>query len=520
MSIAKKKIEDQPSILVVDDEKETLKQIVEILSDLKAEIRPTQKASLALQAIHYKLPDLILLDIQMPEINGFELCKQIKVHPETKSIPVMFISGLGNEQHIVKGFKSGAVDYITKPFRDQELLARVSTHLEMFQLKRKLEQLVKQRTFQLTEKTRLLEAEVRNQKDLQNRLRESDSNNRKVVDSLQECIAVLNPDGHVLFANQEFKQSFDLARIAEDVEPHLSDLFSENQSEELVKRLRQTLIAKSNNSSQIRLDSKAEERWFDCDMLPIRFGRKNQQAVLLILLDKTVQKEIERSLEQKREELQQLSVQLIKTQEEERRTVSQELHDEVGQALTAMQINLEFIEQQLGPECLRRVNERLTESIDLNDQILSQIREISLDLRPSMLDDLGLVPTLNWYVNRFAKRTKLSVVFNTDGIEGRLSPEIETTFYRAVQEALTNITKHAKADRVIIDFVKREQQILLIIQDDGVGFKINQLNELPRPGRGIGLIGMRERVTNLDGEFQIESIANKGTRISMSLPCR
>lgn len=228
--------------------------------------------------------------------------------------------------------------------------------------------------------------------------------------------------------------------------------------------------------------------------------------------------EIMKKLEKNREELLKLSLQLINTQEEERKKISQELHDEVGQALTATQINLEVIEKLLCYECAESISTRLSEAIDMNSRILEQIRELSLNLRPSMLDELGLIPTLNWYITRFSKRTEIDVNFDFTESKHRFSPEIETTIYRIAQEALTNVAKHANADQIDIEMKNDNNSIQITIEDNGEGFDVSDLEKLPESGQGIGLIGLRERVLILNGQFQLNSKQNRGTTIKIALP--
>lgn len=138
-----------------------------------------------------------------------------------------------------------------------------------------------------------------------------------------------------------------------------------------------------------------------------------------------------------------LSSRIMKAHEEERKRISMELHDEMGQTLTAMSINLAIIDKETSPELDPGIRERLKETRLLTDQASDQIRELSLSLRPSMLDDLGLTSTLRWYVSRYSKRLNIDVAFEILGLEERLSPEVETVVYRVVQEALTDLPNEA-----------------------------------------------------------------------------
>jgi signal transduction histidine kinase len=217
-------------------------------------------------------------------------------------------------------------------------------------------------------------------------------------------------------------------------------------------------------------------------------------------------------------DLQRLSGRLISAQEEERRRISQELHDELGQSLTAMSINLAAMERVLPPESEPTILERLDETKTLVDETLDQMRDLSLELRPSMLDDLGLVPTLRWYAHSYQKRAGIEVVLETLNLEDRLDPETETVLYRVAQEALTNVARHAQASTVAVRLKRSETSVTASIEDDGVGLDETQLSAPEGAQRGAGLLGMRERIASRNGTLRIESQPGTGTRLIVEIP--
>jgi len=248
------------------------------------------------------------------------------------------------------------------------------------------------------------------------------------------------------------------------------------------------------------------------DMMELRRLNAELQAEI------TERKRAEEEVTKHRRNLQRLSAQLINAQEAERKRISQELHDEMGQALTAMRINLAAIEKDLPSGLAPTIRERLAETSWLADQTLEQTRELSLDLRPSMLDDLGLLPTLRWYVNRYAKRLNIEVEFEAIDFEERLTAEMETALYRIVQEALTNVARHAQANRVRIRLERKEAKVRAFIEDDGQGFDAQEVIDREAPARGAGLLGIQERVASLGGRFSIQSRPGQGTRLSLEIP--
>ena len=219
-----------------------------------------------------------------------------------------------------------------------------------------------------------------------------------------------------------------------------------------------------------------------------------------------------------RRDLQRLSTQLINAQEGERRRLSRELHDEMGQALTMMRISLVKIWEELPPQVTATLKRRLTEASSLAEQTLEQVRELSLDLRPTMLDDFGLVSALRWYLDRYAKRLDIEVAFEAIDLEDRLPAEMETALYRVAQEALTNVARHAQANKVHLRVERKEASVAALIEDDGRGFEVEKMGDSQAPERGIGLLGIRERVTSLGGNFDIQSGPGEGTRLTIEIP--
>jgi signal transduction histidine kinase len=213
------------------------------------------------------------------------------------------------------------------------------------------------------------------------------------------------------------------------------------------------------------------------------------------------------------ETLQVLSRRLLEAQESERRAIARELHDELGQALQALKINLQTV-QRFPKENGRRVEE----SIAIVDHTLQQVRNLSVDLRPSLLDDLGLVAALEWYVDRQAKRVGFVGHCVADPQDLRVDPTVETVCFRVAQEALTNIARHAQATEVWVDLRRREQTLFLLVRDDGIGFDVSAARERVIGGASFGLLGMQERVELAGGHFEIRSAAGRGTEIHVRFP--
>jgi signal transduction histidine kinase len=235
----------------------------------------------------------------------------------------------------------------------------------------------------------------------------------------------------------------------------------------------------------------------------------------MVVLETTEQKEAERRLREQAERLRDLSRQLLQVQEAERRRIARELHDEIGQVLTAVKINLQALQRTLDPS---QPVPRLQESLAVVEHALQQVRNLSLDLRPSLLDDLGLVPALGWYLDRQAKRAEFQGYFFAEPQEIHLPSELATACFRVAQEAVTNIIRHAKARHVWMEVRQDDGELLLTVRDDGAGFDVAQAQERASRGGSLGVAGMQERAALLGGRVEIESNPGAGSTVRVRFP--
>ncbi|HEY5073455.1 MAG TPA: PAS domain S-box protein, partial [Pyrinomonadaceae bacterium] len=213
------------------------------------------------------------------------------------------------------------------------------------------------------------------------------------------------------------------------------------------------------------------------------------------------------------------SQRLIQAQEAEREKIARELHDQIGQILTAVRINLQSIQRSYGTD--ENIS-RFDESIGIVDEALGRVRELSIELRPSLLDDLGLTAALRWYVDRFAQRTGI-IAEMLNGFEeggGRLPGELETVCFRIAQEALTNVARHAQAGSVSVQLERSRDRMLLTIIDDGVGFDVDKLKKSASAATALGLRGMEERALAVGGYIKIDSGLERGTQIRATFPLK
>ena len=238
---------------------------------------------------------------------------------------------------------------------------------------------------------------------------------------------------------------------------------------------------------------------------------EKKHTIELANANKLLEKEVDER-ERAEKEIRNLSRQLISGIEDAQKKLAQDLHDEFGQTLAALHMGVETLWNSM-PNEMTGQKKHIDDLILLIEQLGDKIRSISSDLRPDLLDDLGLVPTLEWYIKEFTEqRPDIQIAFHAAGFKKRLASEIELVLYRIFQESFNNIVKHSKAQNVDVILTYSYPKIILMVRDDGVGF-----NPESRSG-GIGLIGMRERAVSVKGNIDIRSEEGKGSIIRVQLP--
>jgi signal transduction histidine kinase len=358
-------------VLIVDDTTASLDLLGELLAGAGYAVRPAQDGRMALRSAKARPPDLILLDVRMPGIDGYEVCRQLKDDARTRDVPVIFLSALRDTGDKVRGFGLGAVDYIAKPFQPEEVLARVRTHVELRRLQTKLEERVAERTAQLQQS----EAELR--------------------------------------------------------------------------------------ESQRRL--------------------------------------------------QELTGFLQSVREEERTTIARELHDELGQTLTALRIDLGALRRDC-PSAGAAAMARVGAAHGLVERIIDTLRRISEGLRPGVLDALGLAAAIEHLTNDFAERAGIACTLTMNREDFDLDDRLAIVVFRVVQESLTNVSRHAQAGSIDVDIREAGDRLRVEVRDDGVGI------DPAGKRQGFGLLGMRERVAMLGGSLDIVGTPGAGTRIVAEFP--
>ncbi|MGB7911283.1 MAG: sensor histidine kinase [Desulfobaccales bacterium] len=263
---------------------------------------------------------------------------------------------------------------------------------------------------------------------------------------------------------------------------------------------------RAENMMHARLEEQVQERTADL-----------QRTVEQLFLEIEERQQAEESLRESEEKLRTLASQLLTVQDEERKRVSRELHDSLGQTLLVLKLKMRAIEKSLraDQQILRQESEQCLRQID---RIIEDVRRLARNLSPSMLDDFGLPVALRNLCEEFNRDQNLDLSLDMDAISGSFSPEAQSHIYRIFQESLTNIGKYAQAIRVSLSMKKRDGGVYFAIEDDGVGFQPEDIQLQDAATRGMGLVAMAERVRILGGEMDISSKRGGGTRISFIVP--
>ena len=258
---------------------------------------------------------------------------------------------------------------------------------------------------------------------------------------------------------------------------------------------------------------KGTHRRLETHAVPLKGAEGKIISLLGVTRDITERKKAAEEIKNTTEQLRQLTSHLQKVREEERKRIGREIHDELGQQLTAIKMDIVWIDKKT-PEETIAVKSKLKNIITLLDESNLSVRKILNELRPDILDDHGLLEALQWHGQQFTANTGIPVEFTTAETEVKLSEPIAICIFRVYQESLTNITRYAGANKVLTSLSINDDNIIVTIEDDGKGFDITSVKNK----KSFGILGMKERIRSLDGKFELVSSPGKGTKIIITIP--
>ena len=480
-------------ILIVEDERIVALDISATLKTLGYEIAGIAvSGNEALDIVEKEKPDLILMDIRIKgEIDGIQTAELIL---NQFSIPIIYLTAYADEDTLSRAKITEPYGYVIKPY-DKKILHSV---IEMALYKNRMERKAKENERWLS----------------------------KTLQSMGDAMVATDAEGNIKLMNL-VAQSKTGWRLDEAIGRNINEIIHMT-SEDTGERIDQNYLLFLNGQNEeisrtaILTDKLSEKKIITETVSVIRDDKNIITGMVLLFRDITKyraeEKEKERlfdAVSATQERLKVLSKRLLEIQEGERRHIARELHDEIGQILTAIKINIQTAFKLAGSE---KVEVHLNEGVELIEEALFQVRKLSVDLRPSMLDDLGLIPALRWYVDKQSTRTGIKAKVVADEIIKRLPSNIEITCFRVSQEALTNIIKHAQASEVEIKLYYQNDDLHLNIKDDGVGFNFFSAIKKGLQGESMGLLGMQERVELIGGRIKIDSKPGGGTQIHVIFP--
>ncbi|MBW2204778.1 MAG: PAS domain-containing protein, partial [Deltaproteobacteria bacterium] len=344
---------------------------------------------------------------------------------------------------------------------------------------------------------------------------------RSLVESTEDSIYLVDMDCTYLFMNKKHLSRFGMKKD-KVIGKRYDGFHSKEETKEFKDRV--NTVVETNKSRRYVYQSERDGGYYLRTLSPVKDLEGNIIAVTVVSKDITEFKMNEEDLRQANEELSReqnqrkiLSKKLIDLLENDRRQISRELHDHIGQILTSVKMDIEMIHGKLKPE-YRELEPRITAAQEKTIQAIRDVKNISRGLRPGMLDALGLLPSLRELFNDIQRQTDIEVHFFSQKIPKRIPPEKELAIYRITQEALTNVIRHARAKNIFVNLIRKGEKLSLSAEDDGVGFDQDKVMTFSKKKGPLGILIMRERAEQLDGDFTLESQIGKGTHLLVEIP--
>lgn len=517
---------DSVNILMVDDQPGKLLSYEAILSELGENLIQATTGKEALEKLLKTDVAAVLMDVSMPELDGFELAELIRQHPRFQEMAIIFISAVHlTDLDRLKGYQHGAVDYLSVPIVPEVLRAKVRVFAELHRKKRQLERLnseleqrVAERTSELEQKA--LDLEKANQ-DLAQKNQELDA----ILQTAPDIIFSRHPDGGRQFISSRFYDYTGAEPGSAIGYGWLEFVHPEDKESSLAQWERCVQTGEPYESEYRLRGADGGYRWFRARAVPLRERDGNivrwygtcsdiHDSKLLEQSIRDSAMELERLVESRTAELRRLSGRLMSMQDEERRRIAREIHDGLGQELAAAKMIMDGILAKDKSPALRQAS---VEASQLVDRAIQQVRTISHLLHPPLLDEVGLISALRWFLEGLNQRSGIEIKLEVQPKDlGRLKSDVETAIFRIVQEALTNMFRHSGARHGKVGVVAENGAIVVRVTDDGKGID-DDVVQLRPESVGVGIGGMRQRVTELGGTLRLVN-GNPGTIVEVVIP--
>ena len=478
-------------ILLVDDQSANLFALETLLEGEEYTLVRAASGPAALRCVLEQEFALILLDVRMPGMDGFETAQLIRKRRQSAQTPIIFITATSsNENHVSQGYSLGAVDYIYKPIVPEILKSKVHVFAELHR-----------KTRELASSEEALRLELAEHKKADIARRESEKKYRMLFSRASDAIIIYDAAGEtVLDANKAALELYGYTEV-EALGMSIRRLMPKNKhikAQDLVRVSAAPIETQRRTKNGRILDV----------MLSVTVLRDDKGQPIEVATterDITVQKRAER-------EFRRLHARVISAQETERKRLARELHDGVGQILSGVKYRLEALPGKT--PLSREIEANILKVGRFLDHAISEIRRVSQNLMPAELVDLGLEPALLTLCREFKEQVGVRMTVQT--VHTGAAPELALALYRISQEALNNIGKYSKATMVTVTLSLQEGNIVLKVSDNGIGFKLNGSRQAA--GRGCGLGNMRQRAESVGGSIAVNSTPGAGTTVSVHVP--
>jgi PAS domain S-box-containing protein len=514
------------NILMVDDQPAKLLSYEVMLAELGENLIKATSAKKALEILLNTDVAVVLMDVSMPELDGFELANMIRQHPRFQRTAIIFISAVHlTDLDRLKGYEHGAVDYISVPVVQELLRAKVRVFAELHRktrqleaLNRDLERRVLERTEELARKAELL---LKLNFELVGKNQELDA----IVSTAPDVIFSSRGDECFDYVSERFHEYTGAATVSGQNLNWLDYVHPDDVARSQANWIR-SVEAGENYESEYRMRSKeGQYRWFRSRAVPIRdpegtivkwYGTcsdiHDSKLLEQSIRDNAI--ELEKMVDRRTNELRRLSVRLMTMQDEERRRIARDLHDGLGQELAVAKMVLDkmFLEKTSHSR-----EETWVQASSIINRAIQEVRTMSHLLHPPLLDEVGLQSALGWYVEGLTKRSGIETILDVQPRDfPRMVNAVEIAVFRIVQEALTNVFRHSGAQKVWITLMHKDNQITVRVLDDGKGID-KQIAELRPESVGVGIGGMKQRAKEFGGELRLRK-ADPGTLLELTIP--
>jgi PAS domain S-box-containing protein len=518
--------DERVNILMVDDQPGKLLSYEVMLGGLGEKLIKAASAKEALEVLLKTDIAVVLMDVSMPELDGFQLAAMIRQHPRFQRTAIIFVSAVHlTDLDQLKGYEHGAVDYISVPVVPELLRAKVRVFADLHRktrlletLNRELEQRVLERTEELALKAELL---MRLNAELVEKNQELDA----IFSTAPDIIFSRQADGSRDYVSDRFYDFTGASPGSANGFGWLDYVHPDDKNQAMADWMR-CVESGADYEAEYRLRSKdGTYRWFRARAVPIRDDGKIAKWYGTCsdihdskLLEQSIRDnatELEKMVDNRTDELRRLSVRLMTLQDQERRRIARDLHDGLGQELAVAKMVLDKMLLQKGAQ---PPDEAWAQASSIIDRAIQQVRTMSHLLHPPLLDEVGLLSALAWYTDGLTKRSGIETSLDVHPRDfPRLTSELETAIFRIVQEALTNVFRHSEAHRVWITLSRKNGSIGVAVRDDGKGIG-KKIVELRPDSVGVGIGGMKQRAKELGGELKLTNL-EPGTLVEIEIPC-